>query len=66
MSRAHARQVMFWPGINTEIADMISKCSTCLEIEAYQKKEPLIFHEVLTRPWLKAGMDSFRSKASHT
>ena len=44
---------------------MVSKCSTCLQNQAYQKKEPLIFHEIPTEPWMKVGMDlcSFRSKS---
>ena len=29
--RTLARQVMFWPGINEEISDMVSKCSACLK-----------------------------------
>ena len=48
--RTRARQVMFWPGINAEISDMVSKCIACLENQAYQKKEPLIFHEIPTEP----------------
>ena len=64
-TRARARQVMFWPGLNAEITDMISKCSACIENQAYQQKEPLIFHEIPTEPWFKVGMDlfSFRNKS---
>ena len=29
--KARAHQVVYWPGINVEISDMISKCSICLE-----------------------------------
>ena len=49
-TRARARQVMFWPGLNDEITDMISKCSACIENQAYQQKESLIFHEIPTEP----------------
>ena len=52
-TRARARQVMFWPSLNAEITDMISKCSACIENQAYQQKEPLIFHEIPTEPWFK-------------
>ena len=57
-TRARARQVIFWTGFNAEITDMISKCSACTENQAYQQKEPLIFH-------VKVGMDllSFRNKS---
>ena len=34
-TRASACQVMFWPGLNAEITDMISKCSACIENQAY-------------------------------
>ena len=49
-TRALARQVMFWPSVNAKITDMISKCSACIENQAYQQKEPLIFHEIPTEP----------------
>ena len=29
-TRVRARQVMFWPSLNAEITDMISKCSACI------------------------------------
>ena len=64
-TKARAPQVMLWPGLNAEITDMISKCSACIENQAYQQKEPLIFHEIPTEPSFKVGMDlfSFRSKS---
>ena len=64
-TRPRARQVMFWPDLNAEITDMISKCSACIENQAYQQKKPLIFHEIPTEPWFKVGMDllSFRNKS---
>ena len=58
-TRARARQVMFWPGRNAEITDMISKCSACIENQAYQQKELVMFHEIPTEPWFKVGMDLF-------
>ena len=56
---------MFWPGINADMSDIVSQCSACVENQAYQKKELLIFHEISTDPWMKVGMDfsSFRSKS---
>ena len=64
-TRACARQVMFWLSLNAEITDMISKCSACIENQAYQQKEPLIFHEIPTEPWFKVRMHlfSFRNKS---
>ena len=64
-TRDCARQVMFWPALDAEITDMISKCSACIENQAYQQKERLIFHEIPTEPWFKVGMDlfSFRNKS---
>ena len=64
-TRAGARQVMFWPGLNAEITDMISKCSACIENQAHQQKESLIFHEIPIEPWFKVVMDlfSFRNKS---
>ena len=44
--KARARQVIYWPGINAEISDMVSKCSTCLEHRSLQQNEALLPHEI--------------------
>jgi hypothetical protein len=46
-----ARDVLFWPGMNAEIKDMVSNCPICLEFRNKQTKEPLLPHQIPKRPW---------------
>ena len=63
--KARARQVVYWPGINAEISDMVSKSSTCLEHRILQQNESLLPHEIPRNPWEKVGTDSFEFRKSH-
>ncbi|CAC5383949.1 unnamed protein product [Mytilus coruscus] len=40
-TRKLARDSIFWPGINAQITDFISKCSVCLESRRSNTKEPM-------------------------
>ena len=60
--KVRARETMFWPGINSEITEMVQRCSACLDTRVYQQKEPLISHEIPTKPWQKVGTDLFHFK----
>ena len=55
--KVRARQVVFWPGINAEITEMISRCPACIKYQQAQKKQPLKPHDVPAEPWYKVGMD---------
>ena len=52
-----ARQALFWPGMNTELTEMIQRCSTCQEQRNCQQKEPLTQHTPPTKPWEKVGTE---------
>ena len=54
-----ARETLYWPGMNAEITDFVQKCDTCMAYQSSQTKEPLICHEVPSRPWEKVGTDIF-------
>jgi hypothetical protein len=41
-----ARDSLYWPLMNEEIKDCVSKCSTCSEFQRKQQKEPLMTHDV--------------------
>ncbi|UYV65923.1 hypothetical protein LAZ67_3005896 [Cordylochernes scorpioides] len=45
--KIRARQSIFWPGINKQIEDLISKCDMCIRNRRAQEKEPFIPHPVL-------------------
>jgi len=65
LCKRRARDVLFWPGINAQIQDMISKCATCLEMRNSQQKEPLIPHDVPDLPWRKVATDLFEVEGDH-
>jgi len=45
-----ACEVVYWPNMNRELEEFISKCETCNTFQPAQQKEPLICHEVPQRP----------------
>ena len=60
-----ARQYVFWPSMNAEIEETISKCNTCLELRNQPPREPMIPHPVPSRPWSKVGSDIFELQGRH-
>lgn len=54
-----AREVVYWPRMNGDLTDYISKCEICSTYQPAQGKEPLICHEVPDRPWEKIVLDIF-------
>ena len=58
-SKQHARSVLFWPGMNSQIEDIVSQCATCAQFRKAQPTEPLISHEILDRPWSKIATDLY-------
>ncbi|XP_062614248.1 uncharacterized protein LOC134275989 [Saccostrea cucullata] len=57
-----ARDSLYWPLMNEEIKDFVSKCSTCSTFQRKQQKEPLMTHDVPDQPWSKLGIDIFTLK----
>lgn len=54
-----ARELLYWPGINMEVKDYVSKCSVCQSYQPEQCREELQPHEMPSRPWSKVGADIF-------
>ncbi|XP_022797523.1 uncharacterized protein K02A2.6-like [Stylophora pistillata] len=54
-----AREVVYWPNMNREVTEFISKCETCNTFQSAQQKEPLICYEIPQHPWEKIGCDIF-------
>ena len=57
--KRRARDVLVWPRMNQQTADMVSKCNTCNMYRNSQAKEPLKCHELPERPWQKIAVDLF-------
>ena len=54
-----AREHIYWPGMSAEIKQQIEACERCGKFGMNQPKEPLMPHEVPSRPWEKVGADIF-------
>ena len=54
-----ARELVYWPAMNSDITDYLSKCEVCNTFQPQQQKEPLISHEIPHRPWEKIASDVF-------
>ena len=54
-----AKEVMFWPSMNSQIEDIVSNCSACTEYQRSNPKEPMIAHELPKRPWQHVATDLF-------
>ena len=54
-----ARECIFWPGMSSQIDDLVSKCTNCMQQRNNNPREPLEPHKVPDRPWEEVGTDLF-------
>ena len=54
-----AREVVYWPGMSSEVREYIESCDICASLADKQAQEPLLMHEVPSRPWERVGTDLF-------
>ena len=57
--RRRARDIIFWPQMNRQIDEMISKCDICQEYQSSNPKEPMVESPLPTRPWELVPTDLF-------
>ncbi len=55
--KQRARELMYWPGINRDIENVVSQCEICEKFRRSNTKEPLQPHAVPDRPFEKVGVD---------
>ena len=58
-TRLRARFCVYWKSINKDIDDIVRKCDACQRLQKRQAHEPLMQHELPTRPWQIVGTDLF-------
>ena len=58
-SLRRARDLIFWPGMSSEIRQYIETCAVCASMCDKQTPETLFMHDVPHRPWEKVGSDLF-------
>ena len=61
--KGHARETIFWPGLNRDIENITNCCEQCLRYQNKQKSERVIPHEIPLVPWTKVGTDLFCLKS---
>ena len=57
--KRRAREVMYWPRMNTDISHTTASCEVCLTYRPKQQAEPLMPHQVPKYPYYKVGVDLF-------
>ena len=51
-----AREVVWWPGMSTDIREMVKRCDTCIRYRNVPR-EPMIPTPLPERPWWRIAMD---------
>ncbi|XP_052820095.1 uncharacterized protein K02A2.6-like [Mya arenaria] len=62
-SKQRAREVMYWPGMNSDIDTMVSICSVCAEQQNQQPAEPLKPTLTPDLPYDMVGCDVFQFRS---
>ena len=57
--KQRARDVLYWPGMNEQIENLVKRCETCQTFRSCQRKEPMKGHAIPDRPWQKVALDLF-------
>ena len=63
--KSRAREVLFWPSMNSDIEEKVSRCAICALNQPQNPKERLIPIEIPDRPCSKIGVDLFEFKGQH-
>ena len=54
--KRRAREILYWPNMNKDVYETVSRCDVCQEYRYAQPKQPLTMHE---RPWSSRGEDPY-------
>ena len=54
-----ARECIYWPGMTSDIKQMISTCEICQTYQPANQRETLQSHDTPSRQWEKVGVDLF-------
>ncbi|GFT07203.1 uncharacterized protein K02A2.6 [Nephila pilipes] len=55
--KKRAREIMYWPGMNSDIETVVSECVICEKFKKANSEKPLKLHTVPYRPFEKMGVD---------
>ena len=57
-----ARSTVYWPGITSDITQLVSQCEACQKHQKRTQKEPLLQPEPPCRPWERLSSDLFEHR----
>ena len=57
--KQRAREVLYWPGMNGHIANIVKDCQSCNAHQNHLAAEPLKPTKIPDLPWIKLGCDVF-------
>ena len=63
--KQRARDILFWPGMSSQIEEKVSQCSLCAQFQRAQPREPMIIQDLPDRMWSKVGTDLFEYNGVH-
>jgi hypothetical protein len=55
--KQRARELVYWPGMNKQIEDVVSRGSACLQFQRKPQKEPMLIHPIPSLPCCKVPTD---------
>ena len=64
-TKRRARQLVYWPGMNTDIINTVQACETCQRSLPSQQPEPMAYDPVPSRPFEETAMDIFCFAGNH-
>ena len=53
------RETVFWPGIISQMRELIQQCEVCCKFHPAQPQEPLKPHPIPSHPWESVAVDPF-------
>ena len=59
---AQAREAVYWPGIDADIADYVCQCTICPKCKASPPAQPMLPRDVPDGPWQEIIADYFTHK----
>ena len=62
--RMRVRESVWWPGVTSQMAQMVQNCEVCSK-EACYRKEPMLKSKLPDYPWQVIGADLFEMKGVH-
>lgn len=62
--RDRARQSVWWPGLSTQLENLVTNCETCCKNQK-QQTQPLVPSQLPDLPWQKVGTDLFEWRNKH-